>query len=68
MAAKKKQGDCQQPIQSGPEVDPIQAAIDYGIDVQMLKDNLARTPTERVRRHQIALDTVEWLRKARPVE
>ena len=45
--------------------DPIQAAIDYGIDISMLKDNLKRTPAERIRRHQIALETAEKLRKAK---
>jgi len=43
----------------------IQAAIDYGIDVSMLIDNIRRSCTERIIRHQIALNTVEKLRKAR---
>jgi len=51
-----------------PQAGVIQAAIDCGIDVQMLIDNLRRTPTERVRRHQIALDTVKMLQKASPCE
>ena len=42
----------------------IQAAIDYGIDISMLKDNLKRSPSELIRRHQIALDTAKKLRKA----
>lgn len=46
------------------EKDPIQTAIDYGIDITMLVDNLQRSVTERIRRHQIALDTAEKLRKA----
>jgi hypothetical protein len=45
--------------------DAIQAATDYGIDVSMLADNLKRTPAERIRRHQVALNTAEKLRKAR---
>ena len=45
--------------------DEIQAAIDYGIDIQMLTDNLRRTPAKRIRRHQIALNTAKKLRKAR---
>ncbi len=45
--------------------DAIQKAIDYGIDVSALRDNLARTPAERLRRHQIALNTVEMLQKAK---
>jgi hypothetical protein len=47
------------------QADPIQAAIDYGIDVQALSDNLQRSVTERIKRHQIALNTAEKLRKAR---
>jgi hypothetical protein len=47
--------------------DAVQEAIDYGIDVAAIRDNLALTPTERLRRHQIALNTVEMLQKARSV-
>jgi len=43
----------------------IQAAIDYGIDVSMLIQNINRSCTERIIRHQIALNTSEKLRKAR---
>jgi hypothetical protein len=45
--------------------DPLQIAADYGIDVSMLADNLQRTVTERIKRHQIALNTAEKLRKAK---
>jgi hypothetical protein len=45
----------------------IRKAIEYGIDVTMLIDNIHRTPSERVRRHQAALETVEKLHKARRV-
>lgn len=45
--------------------DEIQAAIGYGIDIGALIDNLKRTPSERVRRHQVALDTVKMLQKAK---
>jgi uncharacterized alkaline shock family protein YloU len=45
-------------------MDPIQTAVDYGVDVSVLVDNLQRSITERIRRHQMALDTVEKLRKA----
>ncbi|MDI9431373.1 MAG: hypothetical protein QM570_06610 [Planctomycetota bacterium] len=45
-------------------LDAIQAAADYGIDVAQLRDNLALTVAERLRRHQIALNTVEKLQKA----
>lgn len=45
--------------------DPVQEAIDYGIDVDQLRDNLALSITQRLQRHQIALNTVEMLSKAR---
>lgn len=50
---------------TGQHPDAIQAARDYGIDISMLMDNINRTPAERIRRHQMALDTAEMLRKAR---
>jgi hypothetical protein len=49
----------------GAAVDAAQAAADYGIDVAQLRDNLALPVAERLRRHQIALNTVEKLRKAK---
>ena len=48
------------PEQNLPE---IQAAVDYGIDIHQLMDNLKRTPAERIRRHQMALNAVKKLRK-----
>jgi hypothetical protein len=50
-----------------PQKDPISAAADYGVDIPMLIANLARTPAERIRRHQIALETFRALRKAKRV-
>jgi hypothetical protein len=50
-----------------PTKDPIRAAANYGIDIPMLMANLKRTPAERVRRHQIALDLFNALRKAKNV-
>ena len=38
-------------------------AVDYGVDIQALIVNLNRPVTERIRRHQIALDTFKKLRK-----
>lgn len=35
------------------------------IDIAAIRDNLALTPAERLRRHQFALDRVRWLQKAR---
>jgi hypothetical protein len=43
----------------------IQAAIDYGIDISMLIENLKLSCAERIRRHQIALNTIDKLRKAK---
>ncbi len=48
-----------------PSPDAIQEAIDYGIDISALRENLARTPAERLRRHQIALDRMRKLQKAK---
>ena len=48
---------------SQPEA--IREAVEYGIDVSMLWANLALTPAERLRRHQIALNTAEMLQKAK---
>jgi len=45
--------------------DAIKAAADYGIDISMLRDNLNRTPAERIKRHQAAFDAVKKLRKAK---
>ncbi len=45
----------------------VRAAIDYGIDIDAIIANLKRTPAERIRRHQIALNTALKLRKAKPI-
>jgi hypothetical protein len=44
--------------------EPIQAAADYGIDISPLRDNLALTVAERLRRHQVALNALEMLQQA----
>jgi len=45
----------------------LAAARDYGVDIQMLQANLKRPIIERIRRHQIALETFEKLRGAKKV-
>jgi len=40
-------------------------AVDYGVDIQALIANLNRPVAERIRRHQIALDTFQKLRNAK---
>jgi hypothetical protein len=62
MGAKPRQRRVQARRQSP---DAVGEAAEHGIDISMLRDNLARTPTERLRRHDIALRTAEMLRKAR---
>lgn len=47
--------------------DAIKRAIDYGIDIQMLKDNLKRSATERIERHQAALNLVRLFQKAKKI-
>jgi len=64
MTADPKRRTC--PTRTKPP-DAVQEAIDYGIDIAAIRDNLALTPAERLRRHQIALNTVEMLQKARHV-
>ena len=39
----------------------LAAARDYGVDIQMLLDNLKRPVSERIRRHNIALQTIKKL-------
>jgi hypothetical protein len=50
-----------------PRKDPIRTAADYGIDIPMLIANMARTPAERIKRHQIALETFRTLRRTKRV-
>ncbi len=45
-----------------------QAAIDYGIDVSLLLENLALTPAERLARLQKVVEFHALLRGARPVD
>jgi hypothetical protein len=47
--------------------DAIQRAIDFGIDIEMLKANLKRSPAERIKRHQAALDLVRLFQKAKKI-
>jgi hypothetical protein len=49
----------------GETKDPIKAAEEFGIDISALKDNLKLSYGQRIRRHQIALNTIEKLRKAK---
>ncbi|MFQ6036154.1 MAG: hypothetical protein ACE5NM_09970 [Sedimentisphaerales bacterium] len=70
MAAKKKKAGSAPLVafarkQGGQQTDQIHAAIDYGIDISMLIQNIDRSYTERIIRHQIALNLAEKLRKAR---
>jgi len=48
-------------IQNNPQ---LRLAREEGIDLEMLWDNLQRSVTERIRRHQIAFDTVRMLKRA----
>lgn len=41
----------------------VKRAIEYGIDVTLLIENLRRTPTERLRWHQQVLDSMVALRE-----
>ena len=46
-------------------LDAVHEAMEYGIDVAAIRDNLALSPAERLRRHDSALNLVEALRKAK---
>ena len=52
-------------IKSGMQSKEIEAAIAYGIDISMLVCNLSKSYTERIKRHQIAVNTVAKFRKAK---
>ncbi len=43
-------------------------AAAYGIDISLLIDNLRRPVKERIRRHQQALNAIQQLRKAKPID
>ena len=47
------------------EISELAAAKEYGIDISMLVDNLGRTLKDRIRRHQIVLNTAEKFHNAR---
>ena len=50
---------------AGRQPNEIRRAAEFGIDISMLIDNIRRSPSERIKRHQIALNTAEKLSKAR---
>lgn len=64
MGAATEQSRPQEQTPPQP-ADAIREAVEYGIDISLLRANLALTPAERLRRHQIALNTVETLREAK---
>jgi hypothetical protein len=43
----------------------LKAADDYGIDIPALIENIKRSVFDRIRRHNIALNTAEKLREAK---
>jgi hypothetical protein len=45
----------------------IQKAVNFGIDIEMLKENLKRSVTERIKRHQAALNLVRLFQKAKKI-
>ncbi|MDI6450104.1 hypothetical protein [Anaerobaca lacustris] len=48
-----------------PSPSPTAESVDDGIDISLLRANLALSPAERLRRHQIALDRMRKLQEAR---
>lgn len=59
MAAKK-----QDKTVSGRS-DRLKAASDHGIDIPTLLENIKRSVSDRIKRHNIALNTAEKLREAK---
>jgi hypothetical protein len=62
--ASKKTGKKTTTI-SSRQKNQLRSVIDYGIDVEMLIANFNRMPEERIKRHQIALNTMLALRRAK---
>jgi hypothetical protein len=52
-------------ISTPSDMPELAFAVDYGVDIQALIANLNRPVAERIRRHQIALDTFQKLRNAK---
>ena len=46
------------------EPDAIQRAIEYGVDITLLQENLKRTPTERLENFQHWLALADEIRRA----
>lgn len=69
VCSLSQRGDCvdSQRRHNFQDIKELIAAAEYGIDVSALIDNVHRTPAELIKRHQIALDTAEKLRKAESV-
>jgi len=53
------------PQGKAPSPNPTAESVDDGIDISLLRANLALSPAERLRRHQIALDRMRKLQEAR---
>lgn len=51
-------------MKKSAESSAIARAQEYGIDLTLLIENLRRSPTERLRRHQAMLEFVEEVRRA----
>ena len=50
------------------ESDAIQRAIEYGVDISLLKENLRRTPAERIERLERVLEFMQEVRRAGQVK
>jgi len=47
-----------------PDPSALQSALEEGIDISLLYERLSWSPTERIERHQRALEFAERLREA----
>ena len=51
-------------INANKQTSAWKLAEEYGCDMSLLEDNLRKTPSERIKSHQRALNTALMLRKA----
>ena len=58
---------CQWIDQLIDEIPELADAYKYGVDIEMLVSNIKRPVEDRLRRHQIALQTYDMMRNARRV-
>ena len=65
MACYGRIGPVIQQVNPSPQPGPAwKAAEEYGVDMSLIEDSLAKTPLERIRANNAALKAILALRKA----